>query len=222
MVGEGNTYECPWCLEHVYQVDADKHDPVCIRKHVADILATVTCVEGERDEHKFHREQCEDALRVAREVLGDEDLPFLDDGVRRLKAERDTLRRERDSARGLADVVAVGAAPLAIILQDLADAAHAKGHTTSKLDTALREWDAARQIFKDEARRPGSDYTKLEETVTTLETAVLEAANEFVHRLVGMDNPYGPNEHPLSVRARAWLKRPEVRAVLENLDTGDG
>lgn len=48
------------------------------------------------EELRYERNTSDEALGLAREVLGDEDLPFLDDGVRKLKAHRDRLATAAD------------------------------------------------------------------------------------------------------------------------------
>lgn len=67
-------------------------------------------LQRELETARFNDEQSRDALRLAREAMGADDLPFLDDGIKRLKAqlaERDRTIEELRRAFNAENVCAL-------------------------------------------------------------------------------------------------------------------
>lgn len=68
------------------------HEPGC--EGPKNCTCKPTEYENAAQDVQAELDMANEALGLAREVLGDEDLPFLDDGIRRLKNERDHLRKQ--------------------------------------------------------------------------------------------------------------------------------
>ena len=70
---------------------------VLAKNRIAELEAEVARLTGEREEAAYKLELSIDALRTAREALGRDDKPFLCDGIRALKHERDNWRSNCDA-----------------------------------------------------------------------------------------------------------------------------